>query len=126
MKVRGREIKFLKSVQAICDLTEICPDKDINRIAEIFSGSLDETQKNCATLIHTLNKCYEMSRYFDEKSKGNDYEPQYLSVEEILYLTQEEYQALLEEAMKAMNEDKTTVKAEKTKKKKEIAEAESN
>lgn len=122
MKVRGKEIKFLKSVQAICDITEICPDRDINRIAEIFSGSLDQTQKNCAVLIHTLNKCYEMSKYYDEKALGNDYVPQYLSVEEILYLKQEDYQALLEEAMKAMNEENTTVKAEKSKKKKEVAE----
>lgn len=116
MKIRGREIGFLKTVKTICDLAEICPDKDIARIGDVFGGSIDVAQKNAAILIHSLNEGYEMNKHFDDR----EYEPNIITVEEILYLSQEEYQELLNEAMKVLNENNSTVEAEKPKKKKEV------
>lgn len=112
MKIRGREINFLRTVKTTCDLVELCPDKDINRIGEIFGGEVDKIQKNAAILIHSLNEGYEMNKHFDDPS----YEPKIISVDEIMYLTQEEYQDLLNEAMKVFNDVETTVEGVSTKK----------
>lgn len=115
MKVRGKEIKFLRTVKTTCDLVELCPDKDINRAAEIFDGDASLTQKNAAILIHSLNEGYEMNKHFDNP----EYEPQVLSVEEIMYLDNETFTQLLQEAIKIFSAElEPTVEAEKGKKKK--------
>lgn len=114
MKVRGREIGFLKTVKTVIDLAEICPEKDIKRIEEAFSGNFGDIQKNAAILIHSLNESYEMSKHFDDLS----YEPKVLSVDEILYLKQGEFQDLLEEAVRAYKQVEQTVEVEAPKKKK--------
>lgn len=115
MKIRGREINFLRTVKTTCDLAEICPDKDINRLGEIFNGSIGDAQKNAAILIRSLNEGYEMNKHFDNP----DYQPNIISIDEILFLSQEEYTELLNEAMKVFSNVETTVEAEKSKKKTE-------
>lgn len=115
MKVRGREINFLRTVKTTCDLIELCPDNDLDRMQEIFTGPLDKVQKNAAILIHSLNEGYEMNKHFENP----EYEPNIISVEEIMYLTQEEYGDLLNAAMQSFNDVETTVETEKSKKKKQ-------
>lgn len=114
MKIRGREINFLKTVKATCDLIELCPDKDVNRIAEVFNGNVADAQKAAAVLIHTLNESYEMSKHYNEPN----YEPHVISIDEIMYLTQEDFTELLNEAMEVFTENNSTVEIEKTSKKK--------
>lgn len=113
MKVRGKEIKFLRTVQTTIDLIEIAPDKDANRITELFTGSVDTVLKNGAVLIHSLNKGYEMSKHREDPT----YEPQIISVEDIMYLSQEQFNELLNEAIKEFTNVETTVETEKSKKK---------
>lgn len=117
MKIRGKEIKFLRTVKTTIDLTEICPDKDINRIGELFNTNVADMQKNAAILIHSMNESYEMNKHLDDP----DYEPNIISVDEILYLNQEDFTQLLQEAMNVFSADiKPTVETEKPKKKKKI------
>ena len=115
MKIHGREIKFLRTVKATADLAKLCPNGDINRIGELFGEKdISSTIENGAKLIHFLNEGYEMNKHFNEP----EYQPQILSVEEIMYLNDETYTELIQSAMKSIGVGaETTIELEKPKKK---------
>ena len=100
MKVRGREIKFLRTVKATADIAKLCPDGNIERIEELFNGDLSTTLETGAKLISYLNEGYEMNRHLDDPS----YEPNVLTVEEIMYLDDKTFTELMQSAMKGMSE----------------------
>lgn len=112
MKIRGRDVRFLRTVKTACDIADLCPDKDLNKISALFSGSVSEINKNGAKLIHFMSEGYEMSKHFDDPS----YTPNPISEEEVLYLDDETYQQLFTEMMSAFMGDKPTVEAEESKK----------
>lgn len=112
MKIRGRDVRFLRTVKTACDIADLCPDKDLNRIGALFSGSTSDITKNGAKLIHFMNEGYEMSKHFDDPS----YKPNPISEEEILYLDDDTYQQLFNEMMSAFMGDVPTVEAEESKK----------
>ena len=114
MKIRGREIQFLRTVKATADIAVLCPDKDIERVAELFNSDLSTMLETGAKVIHYLNEGYEMNKAFDDPS----YEPKVLSVEEIMYLDDGTYTELFQSAMASLNNGaETTVELEKSKKK---------
>lgn len=118
MKVRGREIKFLRTVKTTSDLAILCPDKDISRLGEIFSNNVADTILNSAKFIQILNEGYEMSKSLNEK----DYQPQIISLDELLYLDEDTFSKLQEEALTAYNGVETTVEIEDSKKKEKTQE----
>lgn len=114
MKIRGKEIKFLRTVKATSDIASLCPEKNIERIEELFNGDLPTTLETGAYIIHYLNEGYEMNKHFDDPS----YEPNILSVEEIMYLDDTTYTDLIRSAMDGMkNGAETTIEVEESKKK---------
>lgn len=114
MKIHGKEIGFLRTVKATCDIASLCPDKDIQRIDELFNGDLPTSLETGAKIIHYLNEGFEMNKHFEDSS----YEPQVLSVDEILYLDDTTFTQLMKEAMSGMsNGAETTVEVEEPKKK---------
>lgn len=114
MKIRGREIKFLRTVKATSDIASLCPEKDIQRIGELFEGALPRTLLTGAKIIHYLNEGYEMNKHFENPS----YEPQVLSVDEIMYLDDATFTELMNEAVKGMsNGAEQTIEVEESKKK---------
>ena len=98
MEINGKEIKFLRTVKTTSDIANLCPDRDINRIAELFSGALSVSLETGAKFIHYLNEGYEMNKHYFDKS----YEPQIISVEEIMYLDDATYTELITEAMASL------------------------
>lgn len=98
MQIRGKEIRFLRTVKATSDIARLCPDNDIQRIDELFSGDLPTTLEVGAKIIHYLNEGYEMNRHFSEP----DYQPDIISVEEILYLDDQTFTELMKSAMQGM------------------------
>ena len=115
MKIHGREIKFLRTVKATSDLAKLCPNNDIGRIGEVFNEkNISSTLENGAKLIHYLNEGYEMNKHFNEP----EYQPQILSVDEIMYLDDTTFQKLLDSAMKSRGAGaETTIEVEEPKKK---------
>lgn len=99
MQIRGKEIQFLRTVKATSDIARLCPDNDIQRIDELFSGDLPTTLEVGAKIIHYLNEGYEMNRHFNEPG----YQPDILSVDEIMYLDDQTYTELMKSAMKGMS-----------------------
>lgn len=97
MKVRGREINFLRTVKATVDLAELCPNRDLTKIDVIFNGNVADAQLNVARLIHIMNEGYEMNKHFENP----EYEANPISVEEVLYLDNDTFNKLAEKAMSA-------------------------
>jgi hypothetical protein len=112
MLVHGREIKFKRTVQATCEIAEICPDGDINKFVELSDLGYSTSQKAAAVLVCALARGYELSRKYEEPG----YVPQELTVEEVLSLDIPEYMALVDEAVEVFKQDaKTTVETEPVK-----------
>lgn len=120
MKIRGRDIRFLRTVKTACDIESICPDKDLNKVSSLFSGSTAEATRNGAKLIHFMSEGYEMNKHFDDPS----YKPNPISEEEVLYLDDETYQQLFSEMMSAFMGDTPTVETEEPKKNENVTEEE--
>lgn len=118
MKVRGKEIKFLRTVKTTSDLAKLCPDKDIDRISEIFSGSVDSILENGAKVIHFLNEGYEMNEHLNNP----DHKPNIISEEEIMYLDEQTFTELLTDAMNSLMEGtEQSIELEPSKKNEEMS-----
>ena len=113
MKLKGREIGFLRTVKTTCDIEDLCPGNDINRFNELMSGNVKTINTTVAKLIHLMNEGYEMNKAFNE----DGYEAKPLTVEEIMYLDQDTFQKLADDMMKAFQGEKNTVELEESKKK---------
>ena len=114
MIINGREIKFLRTVKATSELSKICPNGDLSRLPELFTGDLSTTLETGAKMIHFLNEGYEMHKHFEDRS----YKPQPLEEEEILYLDNDTYELLFRYAMEGLNNGaETSIEIEEPKKK---------
>lgn len=114
MKIYGKEIQFLRTVKATSDIASLCPDKDIQRIDELFNGDLPTTLETGAKIIHYLNEGFEMNKSFEDPT----YQPSILSVEEILYLDDATFTNLMKSAMSSIgNGAETEIEIEENKKK---------
>lgn len=113
MVVLGKDIKFRRSVQANCEIADICPDKDINKFNELINGNYPTAQKAAATFVVALNRAYEdYANYIDPA-----HEPDPVSIREIMMLDNEQFNDLFMEALKVFADDgKTTVETEPLKK----------
>lgn len=119
MKVHGREIKFLRTVGAVSEVAEVCPQGNISKLAELFKSENTVTINDTwATLIVALNKGYEMAHRFADKK----YKPNPLTKEECYTLSEDEFSQLMEEASEAWLGDKVTIEVEESKKKAETNE----
>lgn len=118
MKIRGKEIQFLRTVKATCELAKLCPEENIERIDELFNGTLPSTIETGAKIIHYLNEGYEMNKHFNDPT----YQPQIISIDEIMYLSEEDYVNLMKEAMAGfgIGTETTIETVDVEKKKKEV------
>ncbi len=116
MIVHGREIKFLRTVQAACEIADICPKGDMANLGKLFEGTTKNRITNMANIIHFLNEGYEEAKAFEEEG----YKPNPISVKEIMLLDEESFNNLFVEATDAFYGDKQTVEVEEPKKKEEV------
>lgn len=116
MKIHGKEVQFLRTVKATSDIASLCPEKDIERIDELFNGDLPTTLETGAKIIHFLNEGFEMNKHFEDPT----YQPNILSIEEIMYLDDATYTELMKCTMSGMNNGAdTSIEVETSKKKEE-------
>ena len=119
MKIRGKEIKFLRTVKTTSELAKLCPEQDLARFPELLDSGLPTTLETSAKLVHLLNEGYEMAKYYNDKS----YTPQIISEEELMYLDDETFATLVKEAMASFNNGaETTVETEVDETKKKVKE----
>ena len=112
MEIFGREINFLKTVWAGVEITKISPDHDPKRLAELFGGDGLVSQETAIKFVRILNEAYEKKRAFEDPS----YTPAPLTEEEIMYLTDNEFEVLFEAAIEAYTGEEITVETEEPEK----------
>lgn len=127
MEIYGKEIKFFRSVGATCEIAEICPDKDINKMMDLFNKDYPSKVLLMATTVSAMNKGYEMHEAIEAKHRGESYKATWLSVEECESLDSDTLMELFTEAIDSVNGGgKQSVKAKPKAGKKTEAESESD
>lgn len=86
MKINGRDVTFKATIRAVITVAELCPDKDINRVQELFNGMDASTLHASVKVIAAL-------------ANGT------LTEDEILGLDVNELQTVLDAAMSAFKCD---------------------
>lgn len=112
MIINGREVRFRRTVWGNCQLADMCPKKDINKLGALLQGDYATSQRTAARMIAVLSEGYERAHKFSDPG----YEPHPLTEDEALMLDDETFSALFQEAIDAFqNDGKTTVEAEPVK-----------
>ena len=74
MKIRGKEIKFLRTAKTTADLADLCPNGDIAKLPTVFkTGKYSEIVENSAKFIHIMHKGYEMNLKLNDKDYRSAY-----------------------------------------------------
>lgn len=119
MLLHGREVKFLRTVWAVSEISKVCPAHNINRFAEALkTEDSKELNDMWILFVTSLSAGYEMAQKFNEPG----YDPRPVTVEEINTLTENEFNQLVTEATQAWIGDLITVEVEEPKKKVETSE----
>lgn len=120
MLINGKNVQFLKTVKVNFDLKKICPNESMDRLGELFDTdlvSIDEVYKNSMEVIKILNAGWE--DYLHHQNK--EYKQNYITDEDMLYLADDEFSALFNEALEAYQGKKPTIETEPKKKTEESA-----
>lgn len=112
MELNGREIHFRRTVLATCEIADMCPGGDINRLLELFQSSYSTSQTACAKFMYYLHKGYEMTQAV---SKGEKADP--VPIEAFLLMDMDDFGTLFHEALDVYTNDaKQTVEVAEPKK----------
>lgn len=113
MQVYGREVGFRFTVGSSAQISDLCPEGDIQRLGELLDGSYGQVSRDTAAIIVALSEGHEQARQFEDPG----YKPRPLSVEEVMSLRPAEFMDLQKAALSAWAADKaTTVEVEPEKK----------
>nr|DAQ03330.1 MAG TPA: hypothetical protein [Caudoviricetes sp.] len=122
MQIYGREVGFRFTVGASAKISDLCPDGDITRLGEVLDGQYGQITRDTAAIMAALSEGYEQARSFEVPG----YEPQPLTMEEVLTLRMGEFAQLQQAALTAWAEgSKPTVEVEPEKKESGEAQASS-
>jgi hypothetical protein len=100
MTINGKNVGFTVTIGALKELIERCPDRDIEKITELFKGDdMIASLDHMAWFIAVLSRwhCYRETRTFDGAIDEAD----------IYAMNTEEIQELFAEAMKTFRKDNT-------------------
>lgn len=123
MVINGREVRFLRSVLANCEIADASPGGDVGKFiaTQLMNESYVVSQKAAAVIMTALSRGYETA----QKYKEPGYKQHPLTEEEVMSLEPKEFDALFEEAMAVFRRDgKVTVEGEPAKTGKKTAKAE--
>ena len=126
MKLNGREVHFRRTILATNAIMKMCPGEDLNRLTELFAGSQADQILTMSAFITIMSEADEQARAFEAQRKGEAYEKDPVTMDEIMAL--EDMDVLVQlsnEAMEAWVKDsEVTVESapHKTKKKAKAAE----
>lgn len=114
MIIFGRDIRFKKTIGALCMVAENCRDKDITNLAILLdNGTTSEKLLARAMFIVALHNGYEEYT----KLENPDYEGTPLTIEEVMLLDEEPFNEAFNEAVQAWLGEKPTIEVEEPKKK---------
>ena len=113
MVVFGKEVNFRRSVQANCEIAEICPDGDINKFNDLINGPYKPAQTAAARFMAAMSRAYEdYANFTDPEHKADP-----VTERELMMLDGDEFNDLFPQALSVFADDgKTTVETEPVKK----------
>ena len=114
MKVNGREIKFLRTVNTNFDIADICPDHKLEKMDDLFNDDTVQSLQNMIKFIQLMNKGYEEAKHYEDPS----HEINIISEEEMKFMPDAIFSDLFQEAVNAFLGIKQTVEVEPSKSKK--------
>lgn len=114
--VNGKERGFALTIGASVEISDLCPQGDLARLGEVFAQSYGKQIRTTAKIIAAMSKGYENQKHYENPN----YEPDALTVDEILTLDTATFQALTHEVMERFKIDQTTT-VEVEPKKKEVS-----
>ena len=100
MLINGKNVGFLKTVKVNFDIKAMCPNKDTNKLPELFDPQLidvADVYANSMKFIMALNHGYEDNLHY----YNNEYKQDYITEEDMMYLDDDQFAALLMEAQEA-------------------------
>ena len=118
MFLNGRDVKFKFTVGASFEIADLCPEGKIENIEKLWQGTYRENAENEIQFMIALNKGYiDAQKFIDPKFADKP-----LTKEELLYLDNNEYQKLSQEALAAyLGDSKRKVDTAPVKSKKKAA-----
>lgn len=118
MIVKGKEIKFLRTVKINFDIAKMCPQGQLKNIGDLFNGEDEDTYRNMLTFVRLMNQGYEDAKHYEDPSHVVDV----VNEEDLMYLPFEDMNKLFVEATNAFFGIEQTVEVEPSKSKKKIKE----
>lgn len=117
MKIHGGERGFKLTVGAAIKIARLCPNGDLSRLNELIEEGYDTALMANVEIAAAMSEGYENARKYEEEG----YEPNPLTVDEILSLDPVTLNELLVEALNNFKVDSATMVAVKASKKKQKA-----
>lgn len=112
MRIRGKERGFELNVQSHGEIEELCEGKDFANFGKLFGGTQGENVRMDMQVAVIMNRGFEDHKAFEHPG----YEPDYLTMEDMKFLTMKQIQELEAELLRAVTEDdRTTIEAEEPK-----------
>ncbi len=116
MELLGRQIGFLRTVEAECRIVEEMDGGDASKgISAVLSKDFMESYRAAEQFLPIMSAGYESRKHFEDPS----HEMRPLTTEEVKVMTKDELALALFEAMTAWQGEKPTVETEPAKKKKD-------
>ena len=101
MNINGKERGFLLTIGASAEISDLCPQGDLSRLGEVFNQSYGKQIRVTAKLIAAMSRGFENQKHYEDP----DYEPDPLTVDEIMTLDTATFQALTHVVMEQFTAD---------------------
>lgn len=100
MIIHGREVGLRFTSGASAEIAKLCPNNDIGRMDELFAdtSNVPKMLDLIASMAAALNKGYELNKKYEQPG----YEPNPISVEELMTLDMDELLKLEEDIISVM------------------------
>lgn len=117
MEIFGHEYGFLYSVGAQQEISDLCPEQDLTKLASLLDGTIKAKTAVYMDLICILSKWYEKAAFAKALAEGREYAEKPLTRDLLMIMDQEQFAAVQLAAFQTLKKDKAqTVETEAAKK----------
>lgn len=86
MEINGREINFKRTIWATLAVGALCPDKDLEKLDTVLRDNFVDGNMAAAQFICILSEGYERWAEYEASREGKEYEPNPITMDEIMNL----------------------------------------